>query len=297
MNRIINKSLILAILLSAVFAGSVFGVKKSDLLIGLIPEENIFRQVEKYRPLEQYLSEKLGIKVKFTILSKYGDVIDRFQTLELDGAFFGAFTAVLANDKLGIEPLVQVVNLDGSNTVQGYIIARKDSKIASFNDIKGKRGVFVDKATASGYIFFLAYMKESGVLSIDSYLHEYYFSGSHDSIVLSVLDGRADIGVLNSRIFNRIVAKDPTIKDEIVIVAKSAPVPSSIFSLKKTFDPEMRKKIRAVMLGMHGDQRGADILKKIEASRFIEASASDFSPVRHLMEEAGINLTTYKYTR
>jgi ABC-type phosphate/phosphonate transport system substrate-binding protein len=41
---------------------------EDEFLIGLIPEENIFRAIQKHRPLEAYLSEKLGVKVKFTIL-------------------------------------------------------------------------------------------------------------------------------------------------------------------------------------------------------------------------------------
>jgi len=86
--------------------------QEKSLVIGLIPEENIFRQVVKYRPLSAYLKEKLGIEVKFTILSKYGDVIDRFTSRNLDGAMFGSFSAVLANNKLGIEPLVRPVGSD-----------------------------------------------------------------------------------------------------------------------------------------------------------------------------------------
>jgi hypothetical protein len=68
-------------------------------LIGLIPEENIFKQMDRHRPLAAYLSSRLGMNVRLTILSRYGDIIDRFETRNMDGAFFSALTGVLAVEK------------------------------------------------------------------------------------------------------------------------------------------------------------------------------------------------------
>src|SRR5512135_2090171 len=69
------------------------------LLIGLIPEHNLFRQVERYEPLGAYLSRKTGTKITFKILPRYGNIIDSFKSSGLDGAFFGSFTYTLAHAK------------------------------------------------------------------------------------------------------------------------------------------------------------------------------------------------------
>ena len=99
------------------------------LLIGLIPEHNIFKQLERYDPLIRYLSERTGARIETKILSRYGNIIDNFSSAGLDGAFFGSFTYALAHEKLGVSVLARPVNLDGSSTYHGLIIVRKDSGI------------------------------------------------------------------------------------------------------------------------------------------------------------------------
>jgi len=37
------------------------------LLIGLIPERNLFRQMERYEPLGEYLARKTGTKITFKL--------------------------------------------------------------------------------------------------------------------------------------------------------------------------------------------------------------------------------------
>ena len=74
------------------------------ILIGLIPEMNVFKQKERFRSLGEYLAQKIGTRVEFTILSRYGNIIERFKAEKMDGAFFGSFTGALAIQKLGVVP-------------------------------------------------------------------------------------------------------------------------------------------------------------------------------------------------
>jgi len=57
---------------------------------------NIFKQKQRFKLLGDYLSKKTGIPVEFTILSRYGNIIESFTSEKMDGAFFGAFTGALA---------------------------------------------------------------------------------------------------------------------------------------------------------------------------------------------------------
>jgi ABC-type phosphate/phosphonate transport system substrate-binding protein len=66
--------------------------EERHLLIGLIPEQNMFNQLNRYEPLAIYLSKKIRVKIKLKILTRYGDIIDNFISAGLDAAFFGSFT-------------------------------------------------------------------------------------------------------------------------------------------------------------------------------------------------------------
>jgi phosphonate transport system substrate-binding protein len=95
-----------------------------ELVIGLIPELNIFEQRERHQALGRYLSKKLGITVHFTSLSRYGSILDRFQAEKMDGAFFGSFAYILAHSRLGLEPLVRPVNPTGHRPITGTSCAQ-----------------------------------------------------------------------------------------------------------------------------------------------------------------------------
>jgi len=109
---------------------------EKQLLIGLIPEQNIFKQLDRYEPLTDYLSRKTGVHIKLIILPEYGNIIQNFVSLGLDGAFFGSFTYALAQAKLGVEVLARPENIDGSFSYHGMIFVRKDSGIKDIEDIE-----------------------------------------------------------------------------------------------------------------------------------------------------------------
>jgi len=284
---------IISLMALLAFSAEAFG--EEEILIGLMPEENIFTQMDRNRPLAAYLTKKLGTKVRFTILSRYGDVLDRFMSRKMDGAFFGVFTSVLAMEQLDAEPIVHPVNLDGSSAVQSYIFVRKDSNIASVQDMKGKRIAFVDKATVTGYLFALSFLRELGVQDIKTYFRDISFTGSHGSTIYAVLDGRADIGTAKSRIFHQLVKKDHSIKEELTILATSPSFPGTTLFLRKDLPPAKRLQIRDILLGMDKDAEGKEVLKKLEASMFVEAKKSHFQPFFDVAKKAGIDVKTYKY--
>ena len=120
-------------------------VPGKTLVIGVIPEQNLFRQLERYEPLAAYLSRKTGTKVTLKILSRYGNIVDNFKSLGMDGAFFGSFTYALAHAKLGVDVLARPVALDNTSTYHGLIFVRSDSRIRTARDMKGKRFAFVDR--------------------------------------------------------------------------------------------------------------------------------------------------------
>jgi phosphonate transport system substrate-binding protein len=173
--------LIVGVVLSLVLLPPAARAQQKEILIGLIPEMNVFKQRERFKPLADYLTKKTGVRVNLTILSRYGNIIERFTSEKMDGAFFGSFTGALAIQKLGVVPLARPMNLDGSTQYWGYLFVRKDSGIKTVSDMKGKKMAFVEKATTAGYIFPVAYLKEHGVNDLNKFFSDYFFAGSHDA--------------------------------------------------------------------------------------------------------------------
>jgi phosphonate transport system substrate-binding protein len=268
---------------------------QQELLIGLIPEQNVFRQRERYMVLRQYLSDRLGIVVNFTSLSRYGNIIERFSSEKMDGAFFGSFTYALAHNQLGVEPIARSVNLDGTSTYHGYIFVRSDAGIRTVDDMKGKRFVFVDRATTAGYLFPLAWFREKGIDNLRAFLGDEYFAGSHDAAIQAVLSKEADVGAAKNTIYDQLATENPRVRKELVILAASDVVPQNCLAVRKDLDPELKTALRQILLTMDKDNEGEDALRRFGARGFIETNDHDYDYLYRLSAEVGINLKTYRY--
>ena len=291
--------------LLTIFFLTVFGIlslhpehpqaAEKQILIGLIPEMNIFKQKQRFTYLGEYLSKKTGLDIKFTILSRYGNIIESFEKERMDAAFFGSFTGAAAVHKLRVVPLARPVNPDNTSTYKGYLFVRKDSNIKGIRDMKGKKMAFVEKATTAGYIFPLAYLRENGVSSPDGFFREYYFAGSHDAAIDAVLNRKADVGAAKNTIYERMRKEDPRLDKEMVILAQSPAVPSNGLCVRKNLSDTVKKKLKDTLLAMHSDPEGQAVLKEFGALRFIETSEQDYDPVHVLAQKAGIDLKKYKW--
>lgn len=257
-----------------------------ELLLGIEPEHNIFDQMERYRYLAGYLTEQLGVKINLTTMSRYGEVIKRFKTLKLDGAFLTSYTATMAIKELHLTPVVNPVNLSGESTSQGYLFVRKDSTIHNIQDMRGKSIVFVDPATMEGYLFPLAYLQRHGLIDIAHFFHHFDFSGSHESAIFAVLDGRADIGAAKNTAFAKLVTADPSIQQELEIIAQSPKVPEITLCLRQEIDPGLREKLATLLLHMDQTPAGQEVLRKFKALRFVKANRADFVRIEEMAQAA-----------
>jgi len=270
-------------------------VHRAEVVIGLIPELNVFKQKARFSLLGEYLTRKIGVPVRFTILSRYGNILESFETEGMDGAFFGSFTGTLAIERLGVVPLARPVNLDGSSTYRGYLFVRRDSGIHDPATMRGKRMAFVDRATTAGYVFPLAWLRERGVASEVGFFSESWFTGSHDAAIASVLDRKADVGAAKDTVYERVRAENPRVDRELRILATSPSVPSNGLCVRRDLEPDLREALRRALLDVTSDPDGARVLAQFGALRFAEATAGDYRPVLEMTRQAGIDLRKYQY--
>ena len=81
-NKYSKISFIFLVLLMQTFAALISqapetDILKKELVIGLLPEMNIFKKRERFELLAPFLSKHMGLEVKLTMLS-YGNIIEKF---------------------------------------------------------------------------------------------------------------------------------------------------------------------------------------------------------------------------
>lgn len=265
-----------------------------SILLGLIPEQNVFRQMERYEPLAEYLSRRTGTKVRLKVLLRYGNIINNFVSEGLDGAFFGSFTYALAHVRLGVRVVARPESTEGISTYHGLIFARRDSGIRTAEDMRGKRFAFVDKATTAGYLLPLVYFRRNGI-DHRTYFRECYFAGTHENAILDVLERRADIGAAKNTVFERTLGADQRNTKDLVVLERSPEVPENALALRKDLAPTLVRAITATLLTMHEDPEGIEVLSAFGARRFIATTETDYRPIYQYVQQAGLDLSSYDY--
>ena len=262
---------------------------QQTLLIGLLPEQSIFKQVRRYEPLAGYLSKQLGMSVKLTVIPCYEKTLSSFTDKKMDAAFLGSMTYLLAHTRLGVQVLARPEGLDGASTSHGVIVVRTVSAIRSIRNMKGKRIAFVDRDTMSGYHLPLAYLKKRGVDHM-TYFKEFYFAGTNEDVVYDVLDRKADIGAVKNTVLTELAVEDQGVRSELLILARTPDMPANGLVVRRDLGAPLKEKLKAALLNMHDDPEGAGILNRFGARRFIEATDGDYASAYSIASELGINL-------
>ena len=264
--------------------------------IGLIPEQNLFNQKKRYEPLLAYLSRHLGVTLQSVVLPRYGNIIENFNQLKLDGAFFGSFTGAMAIKTLQVEPLARPQYVSGSSSYYGMVFVKKGSNIRTAADMRNKRMAFVDRATTAGYLLPLSYFKELGIDDYSSWFSETYFSGTHEDSIQDVLNGLADIGAAKNTVYYRLAETDQRIVEELEILKTSPHVPANGLAMLRDIPDDLMQGLLEKLLTMHQSSEGREILAGLKIERFINTSVEDYQPVLDYANNIGLDLANYQYS-
>jgi len=256
---------------------------------------NVFEQADRFRLLAEFLSQRIGQPVELSMLSRYGNIVERIAGKEIDAAFLGSFTGALASAQLGMEPVARPINLDGSSTYWGYLFVRRDSGIETVEQMRGRRLALVERATTAGYIFPVAHFRGQGVEDLGEFFGEVQFWGSHDASINAVLDGRADIGAAKNTIWELVDSETSRLTSELRILATSPKVPSNGLFISPEVDPAIRATIQSTLLTLHQQPAGAEVLEKLRARGFVPTDIESYQQVFDLARAAGIDLNSYTY--
>lgn len=264
--------------------------QRQTLMIGLVPEQSLFKQARRYEPIAEYLSMRLDMDIHLAVMPTYEQVLTNIAQKKLDGAFLGSLSYILCRQQCGIEVLARPEDLDGHSTYYGVVIVRRDSNIHSVKEVRGKRFAFVDKYTTAGYLLPLAYFKKWQV-DYRTYLKEYYFAGTHEDVIYDVIDRKADIGAVKSSVLNRLADEDPRVKNNLIVLSRTIDVPENSLAVRRDLPQQIKEQLKLELLRMHDDPEGRLVLKSFKARRFVETTDRDFRSVYLFARELGVDLS------
>lgn len=287
----------LLLLLTAFIPAAAFAAPSGTIVIGVAPEINLIKQMERYAPLAAYLEEKTGISIQIKPFSNFGQLYEEMRDNKIDAGFFGSLAYGIARARIGVEPLARTVQPNGKSTYTALLFASRDAGIKKPADMKGKTIALVDPATAAGYLAQREFLALHGI-DMEKDL-KIYWAGNHEAVIRAVLNHTAELGGAKSTVVAKFRKENKTF-DTFVEILNESPkkgLPDNTFAVRKGLDVTAREKLKKTLLAMDSDPEGKNVLAKFGVLRFISTSDEDFKQLYNWCRHLNIDLTSYQYKK
>ncbi len=250
--------------------------------VGVLPDESKTELSNRYNPLMEHLSRETGLQFELLIPESYEELLNMFHDDKVDFAYFGGFTFIKAYLTDGAVPLV-MRNVDAR--FSSYFIVKGDNLAKSLSEFEGKIISFGSKLSTSGHLMPRFFLKEKEIIPED-FFSEVRYSGSHDETAYWVRDGKANLGVANSKIINSMFRDGRLEKNAIRIFSETPPYANYVWAMTSRVEPMIQIKIRDAFLDLSQEnEKHRKILDGLNATYFIPSSVDDFSRLKLIIEK------------
>ena len=274
----------IALSLSALLAQAA-----DTLRVSAIPDEAPTELLRKFKPLGAYLEQQLGMKVEFVPVSDYAAVVEAIAAERIDLAWLGGFTFVQTRLKTAnsAHPAIPLVQRAEDEKFTSKIISA-DPAVQSLQDLKGKTFAFGSVSSTSGSLMPRYFMLQDGIKPED-FFSRIAYSGAHDATAAWVQAGKADGGVLNASVWDKLVAAGKVDTDKVKVIATTPPYFDYNWTVRGTLDAGLRDKIQTAFLALDpAKPEHKAILDLQAASRFIATQAENYQGIEEAARAAGL---------
>lgn len=260
--------------------------QETVLRVSAIPDEAPTELQRKFAPLGKYLEKETGLKVQFTPVSDYAAVVESLATKKLDLAWLGGFTFVQAKIRTNGTAIPIVQREEDAKFTSKFITA--DPAIKSLADLKGKTFAFGAPSSTSGSLMPRFFLQQAG-LNPEKDFRNVAFSGAHDATVAFVAAGKAEAGVLNASVWDKLVEAKKVDTDKVRVFATTPTYFDYNWTVRGDLDPVLVKKITDAFLKLDPKNPDhAEIMALQRASKFIPTKKENYDGIEKAAQAAGL---------
>ncbi|WP_273850479.1 phosphate/phosphite/phosphonate ABC transporter substrate-binding protein [Guptibacillus spartinae] len=261
----------------------------SAFTIGVIPVQTEGEIEEAMTKLQGELSKKLDRDVEITTYPDYNGVVEAMNYNQIDMAYFGPLTYVIAHEKSGAKAIVTQL-IDGEPFYHSYIITNKENDWDSLEDYLEKSEersfAFGDPNSTSGSLIPSIELQDRGVFEDqeNNRFASVSYTGSHDATALSVQNKQVDAGAIDSAIYNQLLESGKIDGDKLKVIWESEKLFQYPWAVSKDTDGETIDQLQNAFLSIEDKT----ILNAFGASGFTKASNEDYESIRSAADKQGM---------
>ncbi|WP_432260651.1 putative selenate ABC transporter substrate-binding protein [Cupriavidus sp. TMH.W2] len=256
------------------------------LKVSAIPDESPTELQRKFAPLGNYLEKETGMKVQFVPVTDYAAVVEALATGKIDMAWLGGFTYVQSKIRTKGATIPIVQRQEDAAFTSKFITA--NSAIKSLADLKGRTFVFGAPSSTSGHLMPRHFLLQAGI-DPDKDFKTVAYSGAHDATVAFVQAGKADAGVLNASVWDKLVEQHKVDPGKVRVFAVTPPYYDYNWTVRGGLDPALRKKLTEAFLRLdpaNPEQR--EIMALQRTARYIPTRPENYAGIEAAARSAGL---------
>lgn len=271
---------------SSLAAFSAHADQPAVLRVSAIPDEAPTELQRKFKPLGEYLSQATGMKVVFTPVSDYAAVVESLATKKLDLVWLGGFTYVQAKIRTHGTAIPIVQRAEDAVFTSKFITA--DPTIKTLSDLKGKTFAFGAPSSTSGSLMPRFFLQQDG-LNPEKDFKTVAYSGAHDATVAFVAAGKADAGVLNTSVWDKLVESKKVDTSKVRVFATTPTYFDYNWTVRGDLDPVIVKKLTAAFLALDPTKPEHKAIMDLQrASKFVATDSKNYDGIEAAAKSAGL---------
>ena len=261
---------------AAAFAVTLSGAAiAEEVNFGIISTESQQALKPKWDPLLADLAKQTGLEVKPFFASDYAGVIEGMRFGKVQLAWYGNKSAMEAVDRAEGEVFVQTVPASGEPGYWGVILAPKDSKLTSVEDLlkcdKSLNFGLGDPNSTSGYLVPMTFVfAANNVDPKDCFKN--VTNANHETNAMAVANNQVDAAANNTENLTLMEKNTPDAFAKVKVIWKSPLIPSDPIVWRKDLSEETKAKIKDFFLTYGTDRSKGDVTKEKEVLAGLEWS-------------------------
>ena len=284
------KSVLIVTLLivATLFTVSAWG---ADFTFTAIPDQDTTRLQERFGKIADYLSEELGVTVKYIPVKSYSASVQAFKNNEVQLAWFGGLSGVQA--RIAVPNSVAIAQGAEDPDFISYFIANTSTGLA-FSEkfpkaIADKTFTFGSKGSTSGRLMPEHFIRQAFKGKAPREIFKRVgFSGDHSKTLALVQAGSYEVGAMNFKVWLKEVEAGKVDPAKVQVIWRTPGYPDYNWtirgSVEETYGEGFIKKVQQALL----DIKDPAILSAFPRAKFIPANNSMYQPILDTAIEVGI---------
>lgn len=249
------------------------------LLFGATP---VFldEQAQLLADWQAWLEIRLGRPVRFVQRANYREITERLLADKLDLAWLCGYPYVRHRQTLH---LVAVPSYQGAPLYRAYLITpSEDTRTRTIEDLRDRVFAYSDPDSNSGWLVPQVTIKRLGYDS-GRFFRKTFFTWSHRRVVEACAAGLARGGAVDGYIWDTLARQHPELTRATRVVWRSETYGFPPIVAAPGISRGRLKELRQVLLDMHADARGRQLLAKLNLDGFVEASPALYDGIERNM--------------